>query len=104
MGAGDAEPCAQSPYTKNLPAKIAWLKLSGKLPMGLGIPPLEIKTMLEANPLKSRILVRRLAVSAPWRSIQRDTFGAPWERLRLGMLWLTAGMVHLEEGTGVEDS
>ena len=31
--------------------------------MGLGIPPLEIKKMFESNPLKSRILVRRLAVA-----------------------------------------
>ena len=32
--------------------------------MGLGIPPLKIKILLESNPLKSRILVRRLAVQA----------------------------------------
>ena len=30
--------------------------------MGLGIPPLKIKMMLESNPLKSTILVGRLAV------------------------------------------
>ena len=50
--------------TKNLPAKIAWLKLSGKSPMGLGIPPRRIKILLESNPVKSRILVlvRILAV------------------------------------------
>ena len=30
--------------------------------MGLGIPPLEIKIMLASNPLKSIMLVRRLAV------------------------------------------
>ena len=30
--------------------------------MGLGIPPLKIKIMLESNPLKSIMLVRRLAV------------------------------------------
>ena len=30
--------------------------------MGLGVPPLRIKIMLESNPPKSRILVRRLAV------------------------------------------
>ena len=48
--------------TKIIPTKIAGLKLSGKLPMGLGIPPLRIKIMIESNPLKSIILVRRLAV------------------------------------------
>ena len=31
--------------------------------MGLGIPPIEIKTMLEANPPNLRVLVRRLAVN-----------------------------------------
>ena len=33
--------------------------------MGLGVPPLEIKILLEANPFESRILVRRLALRAP---------------------------------------
>ena len=31
--------------------------------MGLGIPPLQIKIMLESNPPKSRTVVRRLAAS-----------------------------------------
>ena len=48
--------------TKIIPAKIASLKLSRKLPMCLGIPPLNIKILLESNPPKSRILVQRLAV------------------------------------------
>ena len=33
-----------------------------KLPMDMRIPLLELKILLESNPLKSRILVRRLAV------------------------------------------
>ena len=33
--------------------------------MDMRIPPLKIKIMLESNPLKSRIVVRRLAVLAP---------------------------------------
>ena len=49
--------------TKITPSKIARLKLSSKSPMGLRIPPLIMKIMLESNHLKSRILVRRLAVS-----------------------------------------
>ena len=49
-----------------IPAKIRWLKLSGKSPMGLEIPPLEIKTLLESNPLKSRILL--LYGDWPYRS------------------------------------
>ena len=43
--------------TKKLPTKIPWLKLSGKSPMGLGIPPRRIKILLESKPPKSRILV-----------------------------------------------
>ena len=50
------------PTTKIIPTRISWHKLSGNFSMGLGIPPLDIKSMLESNPLKSRILVRRLAV------------------------------------------
>ena len=58
-----------NPLTPNLPnkiisTKIRWLKLSGKFPMGLGIPPLKIKILLESKPLKSRTLVRRLAGKA----------------------------------------
>ena len=49
--------------TKNLPTKIAWLKTFGELPMDMRIPPLKIKIMLESDPLKSEILMRRLAVS-----------------------------------------
>ena len=44
--------------TNITPTKIAWLKLSGEFPMGLGIPPLMIKIMLESNPLKSMMLGR----------------------------------------------
>ena len=35
--------------TKIIPTKIARLQSSGKFPMGLGIPPLELKIMLESN-------------------------------------------------------
>ena len=47
--------------TKIMPTKIRWLNISRKFPMGLGIPPLEVKILPESNPLKSRILVRRWA-------------------------------------------
>ena len=33
--------------------------------MDMRIPPLKIKILLGSNPLKSRILVRRLAVDGP---------------------------------------
>ena len=37
--------------TEIIPAKIPRLKLSGRFPMDLGIPPLKIKIMLEQNVL-----------------------------------------------------
>ena len=49
--------------TNIFPSKISWLELSGKSPLDMRIPPLIIKIMLESNPLKSIILVRRLAVN-----------------------------------------
>ena len=59
--------CASLPPTPSLPTnisptKLAWLKLSGKFPMGLEIPPLNVKIVLESNPLKSIMLVGRLGV------------------------------------------
>ena len=48
--------------TKIVPAKICRLRNYGEFPMDMRIPPLNIKIMLESNHLKSRILVRRLAV------------------------------------------
>ena len=49
-------------HTKILPTKTRWLKISGEIPTDLRIPTLATKFMLESNSLKSRILVRRLAV------------------------------------------
>ena len=57
--------------TKIIPTKICWLNISGKFPMCLGIPPLQIKIMLESNPLKSRILVWRLAVHSEGQGLER---------------------------------
>ena len=48
--------------TKIILTKIYGLKISGKSPVDMRIPPQKLKTMLESNPLKSRILVRILAV------------------------------------------
>ena len=47
---------------KIVPTKIVRLKLSGKLPVDVRIPPRKIQIPLESNPSKSRISVRRLAV------------------------------------------
>ena len=58
----DAEAITPNLPTKITPTMIAWLKLSRKFPMGLRIPPLRIKILLESKPLKSSILVRRLAI------------------------------------------
>ena len=49
--------------TKIIPTKICRLNNSGKSPLDMRIPPLEIKIMLESNPLRFRILVRRLATA-----------------------------------------
>ena len=46
----------------------------GEFPVGLGIPPLQLKILFESNPLKSRILVRRLAIEQPARL---DMVGLP---------------------------
>ena len=51
--------------TPNRPAKICSLGISGNVPMDMRIPPRKNKILLESNPLKSRILVRRLAVVEP---------------------------------------
>ena len=48
--------------TNIVPTNIARVKLSGKSPMGLGIPPLRIKIMLESNHLESTMLVGRVGV------------------------------------------
>ena len=71
---------------KNLPAKIRWLNIFWEFPAGLGIPPLEIQIMLESSPLKSRILVQRLAASSQWSTevpLRRSALvrlrGDPWE-------------------------
>ena len=44
--------------TNIIPTQIARLELSGKSPMDMGIPPLNIKIMLESNPLQSTMLGR----------------------------------------------
>ena len=41
-----------------IPTRIAWLKLSGKSPMGMRVPHLNIKILLESDPPTSRILLR----------------------------------------------
>ena len=50
----------------------------GKSPADMSIPPLRIKIMLESNPLKSRILVRRLAVVPRHVSPQNLVGDALW--------------------------
>ena len=50
--------------TKIIPTKLAWPKLSRKLPTDMRTPPLKLKIMPESNHPKSRILVRRPAVAS----------------------------------------
>ena len=59
-----APPITPNPPPSIAPTNIAWVKLYGKFPVGLGITPLKIKTMLEPKPLKSIMLARRLTVFA----------------------------------------
>ena len=83
--------CTPNLPTKIIPCKIAWLKLSGEFPMGLEIPLLKLKLIFESNPLKSIILVWRLAVEQtrgiPGHSTKsvevcRTSFGSQrWSRL-----------------------
>ena len=49
--------------TNIIPTNIALVKLSGESPMGLGIPFIKSKMVLESNPLKSTMLMRRLDVT-----------------------------------------
>ena len=49
-----------NPPTNIVPTNIARVKLSGKSPMNLGIPPLETKVRLESDPLKPTMLVGRV--------------------------------------------
>ena len=73
----DSGRAAMSRTTENLPTniiptKMAWLKLSGKSPMALGIPPLNFKILLESNPLKSIMLVRILAVRSGFTGLTQS--------------------------------
>ena len=63
--------------TRIIPAKIRWLEISGTFPVEIWIPPLRLKILLESNPLKSRILARRLAIIAPQihRTTSQDLIG-----------------------------
>ena len=80
--------------TNIIPAKIAWLKSSWKSPMDMRTPPLQIKILLESNPLRSRILVRRLAVP---RSQVAHVWSGPSDSPRIRNLlgWLRLGWLKL---------
>ena len=47
--------------------------------MDMSIPPLRIKILLESDPLKSRVLVRRLAIEGHFGGGGRED-GERWER------------------------
>ena len=49
--------------TQIIPTKIRWLAISGRFPVDMRVLPLKIQIPLGSNPLKSRIFVRRSAVS-----------------------------------------
>ena len=62
------------------PTKIRWLKITVKFPTDMRIPLLDIKILLQSNPLKSGIVVRRLVVW-PWPNQRRGM--RPISELRL---------------------
>ena len=62
---------------KNPQAKNLWVYMSGKFPMDLGIPPLEIQNLTETNPLKSRSLVCGLTVWLVAYNIQHANSNLP---------------------------
>ena len=68
-------PHAQSSLPRFNPAEMHRLNFSGELPVAMRIPPLKIKITIESNILKSRILVRRLAV-LPIPEISIESFWA----------------------------
>ena len=73
--------------TKNLPTKVRRLKISGKFPMGLGIPPLNnIKILLASNALKIRSLSTEIGRSDASRKRGRRPPGPehPWVGLETG--------------------
>ena len=98
---GDLAPSGvDSPLTPNLPTNIiptniAWLKLSGNFPMGLGIPPLNIKIVLESNPPKPTMLVGRLGArretlaSRLWSNLGARNFQSRTRPLRASRLLLS---------------
>ena len=47
---------------RSLRTEIRRLRLPGEFPVGLGVPPLQLKILLESDPPKSIILGQRLAV------------------------------------------
>ena len=60
-GRGTARRARPNLPAKIVPAKITRLGPSRELPADVGIPPLNFKTPLESNPLKSGVSVWRLA-------------------------------------------
>ena len=63
LGKMQTDPCTPNLPTRIIPTKIPLLKITGEFPRDMRIPPLRIKILLESNPPKSGILVRRFAVS-----------------------------------------
>ena len=50
-------PTSPPPHSVNLQTKNLRLRISGESPVGLGIPPLRIKSLLEPHPPKSRYII-----------------------------------------------
>ena len=80
-------------YTPNPPTNIARLKLSGNFPIGLGIPPLSIKIVLESNPRTSTMLAGRLGVYHGMVQYSRSQHGAVQQSIaQCNIAYLAAGI------------
>ena len=56
--------------TSCIPTKMCWLKMSGRFPMDMRMPPRKSKSMLASDPPKSAILVQRLAILGGWSDVK----------------------------------
>ena len=81
-----------------IPAKIPWHNISGNFPMDMIVPPVKLDIMLESSPLKSRILVWRLAVIIV-RDVDMFTHNRAWDPLSiLGWAWRVETTQHTRVG------
>ena len=65
LAGGEPARAAPNLPTETIPAKIRGRRASGKSPVDVRIPPLELKILIESKPPESGILVRRIGRRRP---------------------------------------